>query len=277
MSAMSIAIKSVLGATSTIAILGLLSPLSAIAQTLTPVELELSLLVDVSPSIDSNEFNLQKQGYVNAFNDPNLFNNYISQNNLGKIAVNLIYWSGSSLQEQAVGWTLIDSVAASQNFANAINNASRPYNNGTATGSAINFAVPGFSSNNFDGTRKIIDISSDGEQNEGADTATARNNALGAAGINAINALVIGPDTSVFNFYKNNAIGGSNFPNSPAFLVQADTFQQFETTFTNKLRAEVSGGVGVSVPEPAANLGLLALGAIGVASLWQRFLKANSL
>ncbi|MEO1186052.1 MAG: DUF1194 domain-containing protein, partial [Cyanobacteria bacterium J06636_27] len=93
---------------------------SANAASLTSVDIELSLLVDVSGSIDANEFNLQKQGYADVFSNAALFNNFISKGKEGKIAVNYIYWSNSTQQQEAVGWTLIDSVQASQDFAKSI-------------------------------------------------------------------------------------------------------------------------------------------------------------
>ena len=42
------------------------------------VDLELSIVVDVSGSIDTADFNLQKSGYVNAFKDPTLINKIMS-------------------------------------------------------------------------------------------------------------------------------------------------------------------------------------------------------
>ena len=35
-----------------------------------PVDTELALLVDVSGSVSGAEFNLQRQGYIDAFNNP---------------------------------------------------------------------------------------------------------------------------------------------------------------------------------------------------------------
>ena len=51
---------------------------SANAANLTSVDIELSLLVDVSGSISTNEFNLQQKGYADVFSDASLFNNFIS-------------------------------------------------------------------------------------------------------------------------------------------------------------------------------------------------------
>ncbi|ABA21917.1 Protein of unknown function DUF1194 [Trichormus variabilis ATCC 29413] len=234
---------------------------SAYAATL--VDLELSLLVDVSGSVDSTEFQLQRDGYVNAFSNPNLFNNFISKGNIGKIAVNYIYWSSTNQQQQTVGWTLIDSVAAAQNFAAAISAAPRPFSGNTGIGSAINFATPLFFNNDFEGVRKVIDVSGDGSTNIGANTAAARDAAL-AAGVDAINGLVIGNSTSLFNFYNNNVKGGTG-----SFVLQANTFQDFADTVERKLRREIVTNPQ-GTPEPATLIGLFGLGAFGITSNLKR-------
>ncbi|TAE57481.1 MAG: DUF1194 domain-containing protein [Nostocales cyanobacterium] len=241
-------------------------PTSAFAASLVDVDLELSLLQDVSGSIDSNEFKLLKTGYVNAFSNPDLFNNFISKGKYGKIAVNYIYWSGGSSQQETVGWTLIDSVAASQNFANLINTASRPFSGLTAPGSAINFATPKFFNNAFEGTRQVIDISGDGAQNNGADTAAARDAAL-AAGVDTINGIVILGESGLETFYKNKVIGGTNASGNPAFLATATGFDTFSQAITQKLKEEIAP---TPVPEPTSIIGILGLGAFGVTTLRKR-------
>ena len=90
------------------------------------VDLELSLLVDVSGSISANEFNLQRQGYVNAFQNVSIWN-AIDHGAFSRIAVNLVYWSGKTQQAEVVGWTLIDSQTAANTFANAISGTTRHF------------------------------------------------------------------------------------------------------------------------------------------------------
>ncbi|MCC5631144.1 DUF1194 domain-containing protein [Nostoc sphaeroides] len=239
---------------------------SAHAATLVPVDLELSLLVDVSGSVDNSEFNLQKQGYVNAFSNANLFNDFISKGNLGKIAVNLIYWSSANQQQEVVGWSLIDSVAAAQTFANNIAATTRVFSGSTAIGSALNFAAPKFFNNDYDGARQVIDVSGDGATNDGANTIAARNAAL-ALGVDAINGVTIGSEAGLQAFYQNNVIGGTNANGDPAFVLAAQNFQDFGAAIDKKIKAEIKP---TSVPEPASIVGLLVFGTIGASSMLKR-------
>lgn len=214
------------------------------------VGLELALLVDVSGSVDNAEYNLQKGGYIAAFQDPAIHT--AIANTPGGIAVTYIEWSGASQQSQVVLWTLLTDAASSNAFAASIASAVRSFAGATAPGSAINYAVPLFFSNRFDGARLLIDISGDGVQNDGANTAAARNAAL-AAGIDAINGIAIGP-ASLLAWYNANIVGGTN-----AFAIGASNFADFQSAIIEKLRREIT-----STPTPASlalfGLGLVAMG-----------------
>ncbi len=211
------------------------------------VDSEVSLLVDVSRSIISSEYDLQVQGYADAFNNPDLYNNLISQGIEGQVAVNVIMWSDSSQQQEVVPWTLIDSVTASQNFAQDILSISRPFFGGTNPGSAIDFAVPLFSSNTFDGRRWTIDVSGDGGGSSSI-SSTARDNAI-AAGVDVINGIVIGGDSSVKDFYDNYIIAGTNANGSPAFTKEASDFTTFKDAIDEKLTIEFTPPPQISISD----------------------------
>ena len=202
------------------------------------VNQELSLLVDVSGSVNATEFNLQKTGYVNAFNNIDFTG--------ANFAANFIYWSGANQQQQAVGWTHITDNASAQFFASLIAATSRPFFSGsTAPGSAINFAVPLFQNNNFDSQKQIIDVSGDGSQNDGFNTATARNNAL-FAGIDQINGLPILGEANLEQWYQNNIQGGVG-----SFTIPANSFAEFSDTVTAKITREIKGPAS-SMPRSGA-------------------------
>ncbi|HLU76910.1 MAG TPA: DUF1194 domain-containing protein [Burkholderiales bacterium] len=201
-----------------------------------PVALELALLVDVSGSIDGDEYDLQKQGYINAFRNANVQNAIAGQS--GGIAVTYIEWSGSGQQAQLVGWTHLTDAASADAFADALGLTSRAFSGQTNPDAAINYAVPLFDDNDFEGLRLVIDVSGDGTGNAN-NTAAARDAAL-AAGINAINGLAIG-GTGLEDWYNDYLRGGAG-----SFVIGVADFEDFEGAVMTKLQREITG----SVPEP---------------------------
>ncbi|GAA6618952.1 PEP-CTERM sorting domain-containing protein [Scytonema sp. NUACC26] len=239
-----------LGTASAVLTLGVLSPLASFAATV--VDTELVLSVDVSGSVDNNEFNLQRQGYVNAFKNPSIQNQIA--NLPGGIAATLSYWSDNAVQ--SVPWTLITNTAQANAFADAIAAAPRASNDNTGIANAINFAQNLLDTNDFIGNRRVIDVSGDGSEN------VSSLNALRAARDNAVNAGIIinglpilNDDADLGTYYSNNVIGGAG-----SFVTAASNFSDVNGAVAQKIGREVA-----PVPEPLTILGSLAAGTIGVA------------
>lgn len=238
--------------------LGLLSALPASAASLTPVSLELQLLIDISGSVDDTEYHLQLGGYRSAFT--NLAPRFGS-GGFGSVAVNTVLWSGANQQRVAIPWFLINDASSAIEFANTIGSVNRPFVGSTAPGSAIDFAAPLFATNKFEGQRWVIDVSGDGQENDGSATSQARDRAL-AMGVTAINGLpILNEDPTLFNWYQDNLVGGQN-----SFAIAARDFNEFGTAIEQKLAREIAPSE--PVPEPTTILGSLAFGI--VVSYWRK-------
>lgn len=211
-----------------------------------PTDLELVLAVDVSHSIDAKEARLQREGYLVALVHPRVID-AIQSGPLGRIAVTYIEWADSHYQTTVVDWMLIDDAASARAFATALATAPRHSANWTSISAAIDYAAKQFDVNDFDGTRRVIDVSGDSANNSGPPMAAARNRAV-AAGI-TINGLPIlnerltrfgwPPEADVDVYYERFVVGGPG-----AFVIVAKDFNAFASAIQSKLIMEIAGTTG---------------------------------
>jgi hypothetical protein len=76
------------------------------------VDLALVLAVDISSSVSEERYQLQMQGYAEAFRDPTIVQ-AIERGQLGAIAVTLVQWAGYNEYRQTIDWAVVhDSRAA---------------------------------------------------------------------------------------------------------------------------------------------------------------------
>lgn len=211
------------------------------------IDVELQLLIDISGSVNSQEYDLQMLGYKAAF-ESDTVQNAIINGTEGKIAVQMIMWSGANQQQVMIDWTLIDSGTSADAFAATIATIARPFSGWTAIGSAISFSYPQFDNNGYQGTTQIIDISGDGTNNQGISPESAAADAM-TSGVDRINGVVITNSQAVINEYADNVVSGEG-----AFLLAPANFNDFQSAIENKIASEISNTVPTnavySVPTP---------------------------
>jgi hypothetical protein len=219
------------------------------------VDLELALAVDVSGSIDDDEAVLQRAGYIAAFRHPRVLQ-AIRRAGLGRIAVAYYEWAGYGHMKIIADWTLIHDKASADGFAAKLTEVPPETASRTAIGSAIEFAVPFFEGNEYEGQRRVLDISGDGPNNWGGLVTVARDAAL-AKGI-TINGLPImndrpsrwgrPPMRNLDLYYMDCVIGGPG-----AFIVVATRFKDFASAILRKLILEIAGKTPGKAPDAATS------------------------
>ncbi|MEA2802679.1 MAG: hypothetical protein QOE49_2774, partial [Rhodospirillaceae bacterium] len=150
-----------------LSVLFLLLAWPAAAQDRKQVDLALAMAIDISGSIDPDEAHLQREGYVQAFRDPVIVKAILGGAN-GRIAVAYYEWSDAWVQRILIDWTLLDSEAAIEAFASRLAAAPISIARRTSISGAIRYAIPLFGRSPYEAERKVLDISGDGSNNDGA-------------------------------------------------------------------------------------------------------------
>jgi len=215
-----------------------------------PVDLELVLAVDVSRSIDEDEAALQREGYIRAFRDPQVIR-AIEHGILGRIAVTYIEWAGVGHWRPRTGWMLVDGAESAAAFVAQLGENPPTVALRTSISGAIEFSLRQFDGNGFEGTRRTIDISGDGPNNDGLLVTTARDAAI-AAGVTINGLPIMDPGTGLYSwynipdldlYYENCVIAGPG-----AFIVTADGFANFAEAVRKKLILEIAGRAPADPP-----------------------------
>lgn len=205
------------------------------------VPIELALVLDASGSINSTEWNLQRNAYANAVQAVLPTD--------GTVAVSVIRFATTATVVRDL--TVIDSATELDALSSFFAALSQTGNGNSTCISCGIFEATG----TFTGTadRSIVDVSTDGVWNTGVDPA-------GPAGTVGTAAWAVANAADVVN-----AIGigvTPDFAAGPgAFNMFADDFAAFQAALTAKLRREV---VGVPAPGVLAllGIGLFAIGAM---------------
>jgi hypothetical protein len=209
----------------------LLAAQGALAQ----ADVALVMAVDVSSSVNEERFTLQRDGIAQALKSRAVLDAIVGGPQQ-TIELAIIEWS----EEQSVllDWTIIRSPADLDEVVRALHTALRPKVGWkTDIGDGIAKAVALFDRAPLAASRRIIDVSGDGQQNCGHIAADQARNAALAKGV-TINGLPItsGDEPEVDRWYEQHVIGGEG-----AFMIVANGHERFADAMHKKLALEIAG------------------------------------
>ena len=217
------------------------------------VDVELVLAVDVSYSMDMDELALQREGYAQAIVSKE-FLQALKSGPHGRISVTYFEWAASTDQKIIIPWRVIDGPETADAVANEISKAPIRRASRTSISGAINFAMPLFDENPHRGLRRVIDISGDGPNNNGAPVLIARDAAVEKGIIiNGLPIMVKEPSYSTMDidnldlYYEDCVIGGPG-----SFVVTIKEREKFKEAIRTKLLLEVAGRTPERPVVPAA-------------------------
>lgn len=209
------------------------------------VDVAIVFAVDFSSSIDPKIADLQREGHAAALTSPEIIA-AITRNYVGCISVAYFEWSSPGHARTVLPWTNICGLEDARAAASVISKEgdtgiTRRGRRGTSVSSAID--IGSLLLDQFPGkaARKVIDISSNGENNDGLPVQPSRLNAI-AKGY-TINAIAIpmedeSPDNTLASYFAKSVIGGSQ-----AFVITPKGPDDYVMALRRKLVTEVSMNV----------------------------------
>jgi len=224
---------------------------TAPASSAEPVDIELVLAVDVSLSMSPEELEIQRHGYAAALTH-NLVLKAIADGAYGKIAVTYVEWAGSNWQRVIVPWTAIANRADAERVVEQLNAHPPDSARRTSISGALEFGSDLFAESSFQGVKRVIDISGDGPNNQGAPVNLARDIVVSQGiTINGLPLMTRGGFTGAYDvndldrYYSDCVIGGPG-----AFMIPVNDWTQFPEAIRRKLVLELAG---VASPQWAAD------------------------
>jgi hypothetical protein len=248
----------------------------AFAQLSEPVDLELVIAVDVSMSMREAERIVQRRGYAEAFREPQIIEAITSGVN-GAIAVAYLEWAGQEHATVRIPWTRIDSRESALEYAEELEGQELTRVDRTSLSNALRVAGQVFSGNGWRGTRRVIDISGDGPNNQGAAVAPVRDR-LVALGV-VINGLpiMVESDFTGFNidnldaYFRECVTGGPG-----SFVIAVRDWRHFGDAVKRKLYLEIAGAAPApppAVPASAREQQGEAVDCMIGEKVWREFMK----
>ncbi|WP_298960608.1 DUF1194 domain-containing protein [uncultured Roseibium sp.] len=213
------------------------------------VDVELVLAVDISQSMDTEEQEVQRAGYVAALTSSE-FLDAIQVGPIGRVAVTYMEWGGVDEHFIVAEWTVIQDASSASHFASKIAEAPLRQVQRTSIASALEKSVQLVQGNEYTGLRQVIDISGDGPNNQGGSVTEMRDRMI-AAGV-TINGLPLMMKSNkntwqamlhLDHYYEDCVIGGPG-----SFAIPVRSQEGFADAIRMKLVMEIAG---LHLPKPA--------------------------
>ena len=186
---------------------------------------------------------LQRRGYAEAITSDEVVG-AIENSFTGQIAITYVEWAGYGLQRVILPWTLIDGRDAAERAAAQMTADMAQAMRRTSISGAIDFARQDMRQNDFEGLRRVIDISGDGPNNDGALVTEARERAV-AEGlvINGLPLMTFDRESpwgieDLDLYYEACVIGGPG-----AFVIPVTEWSEFPMAVRRKIVLELAGPV----------------------------------
>ena len=203
--------------------------------------MQLILAADVSGSVSTDRYRTQQDGYLDALGDPRVLR-VINELDPPVLAITFIAWA----REQAVmvPWTRVHDAQSMDVFRERLRREQRPrVGINTLISQALLFCDARFDKE-FTGGRKVIDVSGDGDDNQGIAGLRAVRDMLVAKGA-VINGLpiIVKPPEHIFPpqppeglevYYRNHVVGGDGH-----VTIESIGFDNFKAAILQKLLLEI--------------------------------------
>lgn len=207
--------------------------------------LALALAVDVSRSIDVQDYSIQTEGLARALEDAEVRKAIFGPE--GEVALAIYYWSGKGYQDLVQPWVILESEADLDAAVERVRLTARPDAPlATALGDALSYASD-LMYDAPDCGRKVLDVAGDGRNNEGISVARTyeREDFSGIT----VNALAVGEhEADLLEYFATELIRGPG-----AFVEFAPEQKDYPRAIHRKLLRELQspmiGALSAKGPE----------------------------
>ena len=191
--------------------------------------------------MDEFEQKLQRDGYIQALRNPDILK-AIRSGLIGRIGITYVEWAGASIHNVIIPWTVIDGAASADAVASLLEKAPISRRTRTSISGALLKSLALFDDSPFTGTRRVIDVSGDGPNNDGPLILLTRALVLERGiTINGLPLLIYRGERGLFDlanlewYYEDCVIGGPG-----AFSIAVVGTEAFASAIRTKLILEIS-------------------------------------